>query len=296
MFKVGIITDEVSMDFEYALRVIKEWEVKYIEIHSLWNKTVENLNEREVERAKRLIKKYQVIVSNISSTCFLFCPLSDAEELRHMRNIREDFIAVWGDYSEHLSYLKRSIKLAQMFETNLVRIFGFRRMNPSRQLDERILNKIVDKLREPAKIAEQSGITLILENCPFTYLGEGRLTSKILKKLNSKNIKLLWDPANVLAAGGEPYPNDYQFVKNHLVHLHIKDVVVDKANGQIKKVPVGKGSMNYREILQGLYQDEYQGVVSLETGCKGEDGSRKSGIKESLIQLREIMSGLDSRA
>ena len=43
MFKVGIITDQVSMDFEYALKIIEELGIKYIEIHSLWNKTIEDI-------------------------------------------------------------------------------------------------------------------------------------------------------------------------------------------------------------------------------------------------------------
>ena len=43
MFKIGIITDQVSMDFEEALQIIKEFGVRYIEIHSLWNKTIEEL-------------------------------------------------------------------------------------------------------------------------------------------------------------------------------------------------------------------------------------------------------------
>jgi len=83
MFKLGLITDQVSMDFEAALKVIKELGLRYIEIHALWNKNIEELDEREISEAKRLIDKYELEVSIISSTLFLFSvlffiPLSEA--------------------------------------------------------------------------------------------------------------------------------------------------------------------------------------------------------------------------
>jgi len=291
MLKVGIITHEVSKDFEYALEVIKELGIKYIELHSLWNKTIEDLSEKEVEKAKNLIKKYQLIVSNISSTCFLLCPLWNSRE--KLRNINENFVALWGDYSDHLSYLKRSIQLAQVFDTDLVRIFGFRKIDSYQRLDEKILNQIVNRFEKPVKLAEQAGVTLILENCPFSYLGEGRLTSKVLEQINSKNIKLLWDPANAAFAGSEPYPKDYQFVKGNVAHIHLRDLVTDKANKQVKFVPVGKGEINYRSIFQALQDDGYKGVISLEPECVSENGFPESGTKESFDRIKKILDSLN---
>lgn len=290
MLKTGIITHEVSRDFEYALEVIKELGIKYIEIHSLWNKSIENLNEKEVEKAKRLIMKYQLKISDISSTCFLLCPLLSSEE--KLRNVVEDFIAMWGDYSDHLNYLKRSIQLSQVFETNLVRIFGFRSMNPSRDPDEKILNRIVDRFEEPVKLAEKAGVTLALENCPFTYLGEGRLTRKVVDKINSKNLKLLWDPGNAAQAGGNPYPGDYQFVRNHIVHIHLKDVVKDKVSKKVRTVPIGKGEINYKQIFQALHHDRYKGVISLEPECLSEEGYPEPGTRESFNAVRQILDNL----
>lgn len=291
MLKVGIITHELSKDFEYALEVVKELGIKYIELHSLWNKTIENLSEKEVEKAKNLVKKYQLMVSNVSSTCFLLCPLWNSRE--KLRNINENFIALWGDYSDHLSYLKRSIQLAQVFDTDLVRIFGFRKMDPYQQLDKKVLNQIVNKFEEPVKLAEQAGITLVLENCPYSYLGEGRLTSKVLEQINSKNIKLLWDPANATSAGSEPYPKDYQFVRDNMAHIHFRDLVTDKVNKQVKFVPIGKGEINYRAILQALQDDGYKGVISLEPECISENGSPESGTKKSFDGIKKILDNLD---
>ncbi len=58
MFDIGIITDQVSMDFEKALRVIKECGLRFIEIHALWNKNIEDLIDDEIVQAQKLVKKY----------------------------------------------------------------------------------------------------------------------------------------------------------------------------------------------------------------------------------------------
>ena len=49
MYKIGTITDQVSMDFEEALFSVRE-QFEYVEIHSLWNKTVEDLSDDEAGR------------------------------------------------------------------------------------------------------------------------------------------------------------------------------------------------------------------------------------------------------
>ena len=290
MLSVGLITNEISRDFEYALEVVKELGIKYIELHCLWNKTIEDLSDREVERAKKLIDKYKLTVSNISSTCFLLCPLRDENE--KLRNITENFLAVWGNYATHLSYLKRAIYLAHEFNTSMVRIFAFRKMNPSQRVDEAMLDEIIEKLKEPVALAEDAKVVLTLENCAYSYLGQGELTSEIVTRINSNNVKLLWDPANAVLAGGvETYPTDYQFVKDHVVHIHVRDVVKDKITNRVTFVPFGQGEINYKAIFQSLKKDGYTGVISLEPEYY-KDGFPEEGTRKSLRELKKLLDSL----
>jgi len=122
MFKIGIITDQISMDFEKALQVIKGFNVRYIEIHSLWNKTVEELTRKEATRAQKLVKKFGFTVSNISSTLFLMCPLQEHE--KKLKTFDEHFITKIGNYKEHLKALEYCIELCRIFGTDKIRIFG----------------------------------------------------------------------------------------------------------------------------------------------------------------------------
>ena len=40
MFKIGVVTDEISQDLVEAIEVAKSWGLKYIELHSMWGKNI----------------------------------------------------------------------------------------------------------------------------------------------------------------------------------------------------------------------------------------------------------------
>src|SRR5277367_2108900 len=69
-FKLGIITDEVSQDFEQALVWAKGFGLHWVELRFLWNKYVVDLPPDDVKRAKDLLDKYQMKVSVVDSPYF----------------------------------------------------------------------------------------------------------------------------------------------------------------------------------------------------------------------------------
>jgi len=73
--KKAIITNQIDMDFDKAAFLAHEWGFQYLEIHSLWGKTIEDLTHDEVDRMAQIINKYHFRVSCLSSTLFLMCPL-----------------------------------------------------------------------------------------------------------------------------------------------------------------------------------------------------------------------------
>jgi len=164
MFTIGVITDQVSMDFEMALQFISDLGLQDIEVHALWNKNIEELNDEEVAEAHRLIQKYGMSVSLISSTIFLQCHLN--ENGKEFGSIDDYFITIAGSYDFHMNALRRCIELCSIFETDKIRTFGF---IEEEALDENtVFQKVTDKLRDPVELVKEAGITLLLENCPHT--------------------------------------------------------------------------------------------------------------------------------
>ena len=53
-FKLSVITDEISQDLAHALEIAsKEFGLAYVELRTMWNKNVINLDEKETGEVRR---------------------------------------------------------------------------------------------------------------------------------------------------------------------------------------------------------------------------------------------------
>ena len=285
MFKLGTITDQVSMDFEKALDYIQKLDMEYIEIHALWDKNIEELSKEEVYEAKRLVAKYGLKVSVISSTLFLQCHLDPSDTA--FKPIDDYFITISGSYEEHIRALSHCIELCEIFNTDKIRAFGF--IKERGVEDQGAVSKIIDRLSKPVEMVEKAGMTLLLENCPHTYLQFGSLTKEVINQVDSKNFRALWDPANALRSHGVPYPDDYLQIRGLFAHMHAKDISME---GKRHMVPLGEGTIDYRGILAGLVEDGYDGVISLEPEYVDPKGGRPEGLRRSYRGIQTIMQNL----
>ena len=157
MFK-SIITDQLNMDFEKALIDIVNHGYKYIEIHSLWGKTIEELSNEEINTVLKLLRKYNLEVSCLSSTLFFMCPLYPNYEIK---NFKSTFLVTQGNYEDHIEKLKRTCETAKKLNAKYVRLFPFRASEAKKVVgtDEDI-KLITEKLMLPSRLAKEMDITL----------------------------------------------------------------------------------------------------------------------------------------
>src|ERR1700693_2548971 len=69
-FKLGIITDEITQEFEQALDFISHYSLSHCELRDLWKKNIMNASSEDLERARQLIEKHHLLVSDIASPIF----------------------------------------------------------------------------------------------------------------------------------------------------------------------------------------------------------------------------------
>src|SRR5690242_6994008 len=69
-FRVAVIDDEISQDFERACVVAHEFGMKWTELRGMWNKNIIDLEAKEVAELQRLLKKYDLRVTDIASPLF----------------------------------------------------------------------------------------------------------------------------------------------------------------------------------------------------------------------------------
>lgn len=244
MFKLSVITDEVSQDLEVAAKFAESFNLDGVEIRNVWGNPPQNLLG-ESDRIKRILARYDLHVSAIASP-FFKADLNNYEE-----------------YTRHLEILERCIQLAKNLETKIIRGFTFWRNG---SLEEHI-DELVEKFQKPLEIVEAEGMILGIENEPSTFVGNGRELNQFLNRIESKNVKAVWDPGNDIwdPSGEVPYPDGYSYVRGKIVHVHIKDGVRKGEKGKHQFVALGEGEVDYSGQLKALKNDGYTGYLSLET-------------------------------
>ncbi len=245
MFKIGVIGDEISQDFQTVVNVAQELNLDSIEVRSVWDKPPQGLTEDDINEMKRILDGTGIQIVGIASP-FFKCDIDNAEERQ-----------------EHLGILKRCIEVAKAFDINLIRTFVFWRTD---NVEER-WDEIIASYDEPLRMATGEGMILGMENEASTSLSTVKLTERFIREIDSPNIRAIWDPANEAHADGgeQPYPNAYDRIKPLMVHAHLKDAGKNPETGELESVEVGEGVIDWQGQLQAFVDDGYEGHLCLET-------------------------------
>jgi len=70
MFKIGVIGDEVSQDFQTVVDVSKEFNLDSIEIRSVWDKAPQELTKNDIDQMKRILDKTSLQIIGVASPFF----------------------------------------------------------------------------------------------------------------------------------------------------------------------------------------------------------------------------------
>lgn len=101
-----------------------------------------------------------------------------------------------------------------------------------------------------------------------------------LDSLHSTGVAVNLDPANLVMVTGDDPANAVRTLKDYIVHTHAKDgVMLKKTDPEIiyglvngdpgadpayEEVPLGKGSVNWKEYLTALEEIGYKGFLTIE--------------------------------
>jgi sugar phosphate isomerase/epimerase len=280
-FKLSVITDEISNDFEHACQVAAtEFGLKWVEIRSLWSKNVADLTADDVTKAEAVLAKYGLRVCDIASPLFKV-DFPGAPRSRYS-NSTQNFAAN-ADYGAQDKVLEASIALAKQFKCERIRCFDFWRL-----ADPAPFRAAMDeKLRAAAETTNKAGIILVIENeqeCNTATSAEAVRTLKAVPPL-----MLNWDPANAVMAGDlTAFPDGWATLpKERIRHCHCKNATKNAA-GRIEWSPVDLGLIDWAAQMRALKAMGYHDALSLETHWRGggtpEASSRISwaGMKKQL--------------
>ena len=282
-FRLAVINDEITQDFEKACEIASgDFGLHWIEVRSMWDKNVTDLNEKQISDAIKLLDKYKLRVTDIASPLFKTdwpgAPRSRLSETRDQ--FHADFDAGAQD-----KLLEKCIALAKSFNTERIRCFDFWRLD-----DQKPYRAAINaKLKEAAERCAKHGLILLLENEMSCNTATGEEAAALLKAIPDKNFMLNWDPGNAAALADVPYSVGYNMLpKDRIGHCHCKDVM-QKTGGKYEWAPVGDGMVDWVRQLEALKKDGFHYGLSLETHWRGA-GSPEASTRVSMAGLKKSLA------
>ena len=91
MFKVGIIGDEASQDFQTVVDMAVEFNLDSIEVRSVWDKAPQELTDQDIDNMKQILEGTNVKIIGIASP-FYKCDIDNTEERKEHINILKQFV------------------------------------------------------------------------------------------------------------------------------------------------------------------------------------------------------------
>ena len=286
--KLGVITNGIDYDLQHALQVMQEFGLNQAELQFVGEKEVGDHTPEEINQIQTLIKDYNMEVSCVSRGIFggmLLAPLIEDSP---------EFVA-------QIEALERCIKMAKGLDCSLVRVMSFRKemiLFGSHGAD--IWNvsvgawdHLVRLMKVPVRIAEEEGVTLVVEtgnNAMITSAFLGRL---LIDELQTDNLKLLWDPCNSLYCAEPAYPDGYNALRGgYIGHIHLKDSILNIPHATVECTALGEGHMSPHlgPLAEALKRDGYDGAISLESVYRPDGGTFEDGFRASVGVMKELYS------
>lgn len=259
---IAAITDEYSPDLATALDAMVETGMTGAELRVLWGKNILDLSDDELKKTRDMLQERNLKVISIASP-ILKCVLPGSPDID--TRFQHDVFASKHTFDDQPRLAERAFAIAKFMGAPIVRVFSYwRTVQP-----EKCFDGIVKALDGLSTQAAADGITIGIENEHACNISTAADTAKVLAVLPHDNLKVVWDPANCLISGQDPFPEGYrQLPPSRIGHVHIKDCTVG-ADHKYVFGPVGTRSVDWKGQIAALKADGYPGYISLETHWPG---------------------------
>ncbi len=280
---IAAITDEFSPKLAEAIPLMREIGMTGAELRVIDGKNILDLNNDELKAVKDALDEAGLKVISIASP-LLKCVLENGPTLD--TRFQHDVFASKHTLADQPRLTERAIEIAHFLAAPIIRVFSYWRTNEPERCREMIAKALIDL----AAIARKENLVIGLENEHACNIGTAAETARLLELVPDKEVGIVWDPANALVAGENPFPEGYRRLpKNRIVHVHAKDCVI--RNGQPEWGPLGTRHVAWKEQIEALLEDGYKGYLSLETHWRGPGDNKLEASRICGWNLRGLAAG-----
>ena len=224
---IGVVSDELSLDFESALRRAALVHIDRFELRSLSSGRVPYCSAGELRTLKHAVLGAGARLTALSPG--LFKATESKADVAH--DLRET--------------LPRTLDLALALDIQNILIFGFAKERHTQELSD------VDMLEAfslAADSAEHAGVVLHLEPEPVCVVDTGLAALSIVG--HEPRIRINYDPGNVAWQTGIDPSSEIAQIKEHIARLHVKDLLPLKDLQEPHWCNPGQGLVDYDRIFR----------------------------------------------
>ncbi len=251
-WRLSAFADEVSPDLEEQLGTLRDEGIGHVELRSVWGVNVLELGPERLGDVARALRETGIGVSAIGS------PVGKAP--------------VDGDLDAELRRLRAALDAADRLGTSLVRVFSFY-VPDGRYAEHR--DEVLRRMAALAGEAEARGATLVHENESYIYGDTAERCRDLVESVGSPALRIAFDPANFVQCGVLPMTEAWPLLREHVVHVHVKDAVAVEREAPYPALapewalmasvrPAGEGAGELPELLRELDGAGYDGFLALE--------------------------------
>lgn len=245
--KVGVVSRSFPEMTQYeAAAFMKENGFTHTELcmngpdHKVWNYNgISDIESVSKDEFKAIVENYRANGIEVTSLG-VFTNLIEPDDAKR---------------DEYLECFRRHIEYAAMagipyVSTECGFIPGSRGVNAD--LYEQRFDRLKDSLSQLLEYCEKYDVCLALEPCVIDVVPSAKRTADLIEQLGSDRLKVLLDPANLIANSSEE--DMFYYLSEHVAYFHGKDRKVNDAKGRC----VGDGEIMWPTFL-ALYHQHCEG-------------------------------------
>ncbi len=252
--KLTGFADEAARDLTTQIKATKELGWEYISARGVNGQNIHELSESDFDSAVAELEAADIKIAEFGSLIGNWA-----------KSITTDFDITLGE-------IERAIPRMKRLGVEIVRVMSYAQepWGQDQFVDERLR-----RLREITSRFTDAGLVTAHENCMNWGGFSADYTLRLVDEV--PGLKLIYDTGNPVfqkdrskpsPTGEFPWQDALEFynqVKEHIVHIHIKDCHNPLAEGEEPEyVYPGEGQGYVREILSDLKSSQYDGFIAIE--------------------------------
>ena len=243
-------TDEAAKDLATQIKATKELGWENISIRNVDGINIHEVSDKKFDECLHLLQENNIKVPELGSLIGNWS-----------KNITDSFDIT-------LEEVKRAIPRMQKMGCDMIRIMSFKQMPWG---EDQFEKERFRRLREITKMFNDAGLIVGHENCMNWGGFSAEHTLRLIEEV--PGMKLIFDTGNPVfqrdRSKPEPYPwqsayEFYQKVKSSVVHIQIKDCIMEAEEGEPRYVFPGEGDGDVEKILLDLKNSNYTGGIAIE--------------------------------